>query len=188
MSPRTGCGCGSSPGCARWTSGTRRTTPTGCASWRRPPLTAEARRRTAEATRKARTRTHLQAYAKLTRATPQGRRIAADPPLVTPLRDLLDGASAEEKGLRAVLDGYTRSLESDRRHLLSRYRLVDVARKVVGVGSVGTRCWIVLMLGRDDDDPLLLQAKEAQESVLAPYTDGVEPDHQGLSGSWRASG
>ncbi|MET9169406.1 DUF2252 family protein, partial [Streptomyces cellulosae] len=129
--------------------------------------------------RKARGRTHLQAYAKLTRATPEGRRIAADPPLITPLRDLLDGASAEEKGLRAVLDGYARSLASDRRQLLSRYRLVDVARKVVGVGSVGTRCWIVLLLGRDDDDPLLLQAKEAQESVLAPYTDGEEPDNQG---------
>ncbi|WP_225625168.1 DUF2252 domain-containing protein [Streptomyces werraensis] len=142
-------------------------------------LTAEARRRTAEAARKARGRTHLQAYAKLTRATPQGRRIAADPPLITPLRDLLDGAPAEEKGLRAVLDGYARSLASDRLHLLSRYRPVDVARKVVGVGSVGTRCWIVLMLGRDDDDPLLLQAKEAQESVLAPYTDGEEPDNQG---------
>ncbi|MFF8979887.1 DUF2252 domain-containing protein [Streptomyces cellulosae] len=142
-------------------------------------LTAEGRRRTAEAARKARGRTHLQAYAKLTRATPEGRLIAADPPLITPLRDLLDGASAEEKGLRAVLDGYARSLASDRRHLLSRYRLVDVARKVVGVGSVGTRCWIVLLLGRDDDDPLLLQAKEAQESVLAPYTDGEEPDNQG---------
>ncbi|MEU0765790.1 DUF2252 domain-containing protein [Streptomyces albogriseolus] len=142
-------------------------------------LTSEARRRTAEAARKARTRTHLQAYAKLTRATPQGRRIAADPPLITPLRDLLDGASAEEKGLRAVLDGYARSLASDRRHLLSRYHLVDMARKVVGVGSVGTRCWIVLLLGRDDDDPLLLQAKEAQESVLAPYTDGEETGHQG---------
>lgn len=142
-------------------------------------LNAEARRRTDEAARKARGRTHLQAYAKLTRATPEGRRIEADPPLIIPLRDLLDGASAEEKGLRAVLDGYARSLASDRRHLLSRYRPVDVARKVVGVGSVGTRCWIVLLLGRDDDDPLLLQAKEAQASVLAPYTDGEEPDNQG---------
>ncbi|MQL67137.1 DUF2252 domain-containing protein [Streptomyces vinaceus] len=142
-------------------------------------LNAKARRRTDEAARKARGRTHLQAYAKLTRATPEGRRIEADPPLVIPLRDLLDGAAAEEEGLRAVLDGYARSLASDRRHLLSRYRLVDVARKVVGVGSVGTRCWIVLLLGRDDDDPLLLQAKEAQESVLAPYTDGEEPDNQG---------
>ncbi|MEQ8146548.1 DUF2252 domain-containing protein [Streptomyces sp. OP7] len=142
-------------------------------------MDAEVRRRTAAATERPRTRTHLQAYAKLTRPTAEGRRIMADPPLITPLGDLLDGASAEERGLRAVLDGYARSLASDRRHLLSRYRLVDVARKVVGVGSVGTRCWIVLLLGRDDDDPLLLQAKEAQKSVLAPFTDGEEPDNQG---------
>ncbi|WP_081239035.1 DUF2252 domain-containing protein [Streptomyces viridosporus] len=139
----------------------------------------EARRRTAEATARARTRTYLQAFAKLTRATPEGRRIAPDPPLVTPLGDLLDDPSAEEKALRGVLDGYARSLSSERRHLLRRYHLVDVARKVVGVGSVGTRCWIVLLLGRDDDDPLLLQAKEAQESVLAPHTGGERYDNQG---------
>ncbi|MFF7852906.1 DUF2252 family protein [Streptomyces sp. NPDC007904] len=138
-----------------------------------------ARRRTAEATARARTRTHLRAFGKLTRGTPDGRRIAPDPPLVTPLRDLLDDPSAEEKGLREVLDGYTRSLSSERRHLLRHYHLADVARKVVGVGSVGTRCWIVLLLGRDDDDPLLLQAKEAQESVLAPHTDGERYDNQG---------
>ncbi len=137
------------------------------------------RRRTAEATGKARTRTHLQAFEKLTRATAGGRRIAADPPLITPLRDLLDGPAAEEKALREVLDGYARSLSSERRHLLGRYHLVDVARKVVGVGSVGTRCWIVLLLGRDDDDPLLLQAKEAQESVLAPHIAGERHDNQG---------
>ncbi|CAL9398218.1 DUF2252 domain-containing protein [Streptomyces sp. Tu 3180] len=138
-----------------------------------------ARRRTAEATARARTRTHLQAFAKLTRVTAGGRRITPDPPLVTPLRDLLDDPSAEEKGLRGVLDGYTRSLSSERRHLLRYYQLADVARKVVGVGSVGTRCWIVLLLGRDDDDPLLLQAKEAQESVLAPHTGGERHDNQG---------
>ncbi|MER5992956.1 MULTISPECIES: DUF2252 domain-containing protein [Streptomyces] len=139
----------------------------------------EARRRTAEATARARTRTHLQAFAKLTRVTAGGRRIAPDPPLITPLGDLLDDPSAEEKSLRGVLDGYARSLSSERRHLLRRYHLVDVARKVVGVGSVGTRCWIVLLLGRDDDDPLLLQAKEAQESVLAPHTGGERYDNQG---------
>lgn len=139
----------------------------------------EARRRTVEATARARTRTYLQAFAKLTRATAEGRRIAPDPPLVTPLGDLLDDPSAEEKALRGVLDGYARSLSSERRHLLRRYHLVDVARKVVGVGSVGTRCWIVLLLGRDDDDPLLLQAKEAQESVLAPHTGGERYDNQG---------
>ncbi|MFI1421229.1 DUF2252 domain-containing protein [Streptomyces sp. NPDC020731] len=139
----------------------------------------EARRRTAEATEHARTRTHLQAFAKLTRVTARGRRITPDPPLITPLRDLLDDPSTEERALREVLDGYARSLPSERRHLLGRYHLVDVARKVVGVGSVGTRCWIVLLLGRDDDDPLLLQAKEAQESVLAPHTEGERYDNQG---------
>ncbi|GGV72243.1 hypothetical protein GCM10010294_32530 [Streptomyces griseoloalbus] len=139
----------------------------------------EARRRIAGATERARTRTHLQAFAKLTRVTAGGRCIAPDPPLITPLADLVDDPSNEENGLREVLDGYARSLSSEHRHLLGRYHLVDVARKVVGVGSVGTRCWIVLLLGRDDDDPLLLQAKEAQESVLAPHTKGERYDNEG---------
>ncbi|MFD7687366.1 DUF2252 domain-containing protein [Streptomyces sp. NPDC059781] len=142
-------------------------------------MSREARRRTAGATERARTRTHLQAFAKLTRLSADGRRITPDPPLITPLRDLMDAPSTEEEALRGVLDGYARSLSSERRHLLGRYHLADVARKVVGVGSVGTRCWIVLLLGRDDDDPLLLQAKEAQESVLAPHTDGERYDNQG---------
>ncbi|MFD5627416.1 DUF2252 domain-containing protein [Streptomyces sp. NPDC127072] len=141
----------------------------------------ETRRRTAEATSRARTRTHLQAFAKLTRVTAEGRRIAPDPPLITPLGDLLTDSSqdAEEKELLAVVDGYARTLSSERRHLLRHYRLVDMARKVVGVGSVGTRCWILLLLGRDDGDPLLLQAKEAQESVLAAHTEGDRYDNQG---------
>ncbi|MFF6812397.1 DUF2252 domain-containing protein [Streptomyces sp. NPDC012403] len=139
----------------------------------------EARRRAARAAARARTRTHLQAFAKLTRVEDGGRRIAPDPPLITPLRDLVDDPSAEEEALREVLEGYAHSLSSEHRHLLGRYRLADVARKVVGVGSVGTRCWIVLLLGRDDDDPLLLQAKEAQESVLAPHTEGERYDNQG---------
>lgn len=110
-----------------------------------------------------------------------GRRITPDPPLITPLRDLLEDDSAHfrEKELRAVLEGYARTLSYERRHLLRRYRLVDIARKVVGVGSVGTRCWIVLLLGRDDDDPLLLQAKEAQESALAAHCGGDRYDNQG---------
>ncbi|MFH9013218.1 DUF2252 domain-containing protein [Streptomyces sp. NPDC017943] len=144
-------------------------------------MTRRARRRTAEAAAKARTRTHLQAFAKLTAATPEGRVIAPDPPLITPLRDLVGGSSPheQEEELRAVLEGYVRTLSSERRHLLRRYRMVDIARKVVGVGSVGTRCWIVLLLGRDDDDPLLLQAKEAQESVLAAHTGGAHYDNEG---------
>ncbi|MEU7722502.1 DUF2252 domain-containing protein [Streptomyces tibetensis] len=143
-------------------------------------MSKEARRRTAKATASARTRTHMQAYAKLTRDTAEGRRITPDPPLITPLRDLVsDSEHGREADLRAVLEGYARSLSSERRHLLRRYRLVDIARKVVGVGSVGTRCWIVLLLGRDDDDPLLLQAKEAQESVLAAHSGGDRYDNQG---------
>jgi hypothetical protein len=70
-------------------------------------------------------------------------------------------------------------LESDRRHLLEQFRLVDVARKVVGVGSVGTRCWIALLLGRDDVDPLFLQVKEAQESVLERFVGKGAYTHQG---------
>ncbi|MFJ8075362.1 DUF2252 domain-containing protein [Streptomyces sp. NPDC096176] len=141
----------------------------------------EARRRTARATARARTRTHLQAFAKLTRVTAEGRRIAPDPPLITPLDQLLADPSEEgrEKELRSLLAGYARTLPSERRHLLRHYRLVDMARKVVGVGSVGTRCWILLLLGRDDDDPLLLQAKEAQESVLAAHRGGERYDNQG---------
>lgn len=144
-------------------------------------MSKEARRRTAAATAKARTRTHLQAFAKLTRVTAEGRRIAPDPPLVTPLRDLLTDPSddRQEQELRGVVEGYARTLSSERRFLLRRYRLVDMARKVVGVGSVGTRCWILLLLGKGDDDPLLLQAKEAQESVLAPHTASLRYDNQG---------
>jgi uncharacterized protein (DUF2252 family) len=141
----------------------------------------ESRRRTAEATAKARTRTHLQAFEKLTRVTSEGRLITPDPPLITPLRDLLADPSAEgqEKELQNVLDQYVRTLSSERRHLLRHYHVVDMARKVVGVGSVGTRCWIVLLLGRDDTDPLLLQAKEAQESVLSAQLGGDRYDNQG---------
>ncbi|MFI9150460.1 DUF2252 domain-containing protein [Streptomyces sp. NPDC053367] len=144
-------------------------------------MSKQARRRTAEATAKARTRTHLQAFAKLTRVTAEGRRITPDPPLVTPLRDLLTDPSddRQEGELRKVVEGYARTLSSEHRFLLRRYRLVDMARKVVGVGSVGTRCWILLLLGKGDDDPLLLQAKEAQESVLAAHTAGAPFDNQG---------
>ncbi|GGZ84050.1 DUF2252 domain-containing protein [Streptomyces echinoruber] len=144
-------------------------------------VSKRARRRAAEAAARARTRTHLRAFAELTRVTAEGRRITPDPPLVTPLRDLLADPSEDgrEKELRTVLEGYARTLSSEHRHLLRRYRLVDMARKVVGVGSVGTRCWILLLLGRDDDDPLLLQAKEAQESVLAAHTGGGRYDNQG---------
>ncbi|WP_151771465.1 DUF2252 domain-containing protein [Streptomyces abyssomicinicus] len=144
-------------------------------------MDGEAGRRAAKAAERARTRTHLRAFAKLTRMTAEGRRITPDPPLVTPLGRLRDRPSRTvlEEEMRTLLEGYARTLPPERRHLLRHYRLVDLARKVVGVGSVGTRCWIVLLLGRDDDDPLLLQAKEAQDSVLAPYAGGDRDDNQG---------
>ncbi len=132
-------------------------------------------RRTSRAAERARTRTHLRAFAKLTRVTAEGRRIAPDPPLITPLGQLAPTDPSEagrEKELQSLVAGYARTLPSERHQLLRHYRLVDMARKVVGVGSVGTRCWVLLLLGRDDDDPVLLQAKEAQESVLAVQTDG----------------
>jgi uncharacterized protein (DUF2252 family) len=126
---------------------------------------------------KAMTRDSLQAYQKLTTAVDGSRRIVADPPLVVPVRDLVPEMEWRELAdrLRGLLGGYRDSLPDDRRHLFDRYEFVDLARKVVGVGSVGTRCWIVLLAGRDEHDPLLLQVKEAGRSVLAT----VPAEHEG---------
>lgn len=117
---------------------------------------------------KAQSKDSMRALRKLTREDDGRLRIVSDPPLITPLAELTDAADAEEQ-LQAVLDAYLESLNEDRRHLAASYRYVDAAMKVVGVGSVGTRAWIVLLLGRDSGDPLFLQAKEAQRSVLEPY-------------------
>ena len=96
------------------------------------------------------------------------RRIVSDPPLIVPIEELAEGRSRDEitAALLTLFDAYRRSLQPDRRRLLEEFRYVDLARKVVGVGSVGTRCWILLLLGRDDDDPLFLQIKETGPSVL----------------------
>src|SRR5262245_32536439 len=120
---------------------------------------------------KARTKDSLKAFAKLTHVVDGERRIVSDPPLIVPLEDLAsirDRNFAREAVHRVIRD-YRRSLPSDRRRLVERFHFVDAAHKIVGVGSVGTRAWIVLMLGRDADDPLFLQAKEAGASVLEPY-------------------
>ena len=144
-------------------------------------LGARGRKRTHRAMSKARSRDSLQAFEKLTRVIDGRRRIAADPPLIVPLQDLLPDGEREsmEALLRELIERYSHSLQSDRRQLLGQYRIVDMARKVVGVGSVGTRCWIILLLGRDDEDPLLLQAKEADQSALAPYIGPSSYDNQG---------
>jgi uncharacterized protein (DUF2252 family) len=133
---------------------------------------SKARRRRFSRTQ-ARIRSHdtLQAFNKLTGIVDGQRRILADPPLIVPAQDLLPDPDREqlEDHIRELLEQYRDSLPVERRHLFDAYEFVDLARKVVGVGSVGTRCWIVLMRGHDDNDPLLLQVKEAQPSVLAPY-------------------
>ncbi|MDX2561278.1 DUF2252 domain-containing protein [Streptomyces sp. TX20-6-3] len=144
-------------------------------------LRKRGRKNLARAMEKARGRDSLQAFDKLTEKVDGRPRIAADPPLLVPVRDLLPDAerSALERQFRGLIERYGLTLPSDRRTLLSDYRLVDVARKVVGVGSVGTRCWIFLLLGRDDQDPLFLQAKEADTSVLAAHVGASTYRNQG---------
>jgi uncharacterized protein (DUF2252 family) len=120
---------------------------------------------------KAATRTNLQAVSSLTRVVDDRLAFVSQPPLVEPLEGLLPERERVrvEEWLGGLLTGYASSLPTERRWLLRQYGIVDMARKVVGVGSVGTRCWIILLIGRDLDDALVLQAKEAQPSVLEPY-------------------
>ena len=144
-------------------------------------LHKRGQRNLARAIEKARTRDSLQAFDKLTETVDGRPVIAADPPLLVPVGDLLPDVerSALESQFRKLIKRYGRTLASDRRTLLEDYRLADVARKVVGVGSVGTRCWIFLLLGRDDQDPLFLQAKEADTSVLAAHVGASTYRNQG---------
>jgi uncharacterized protein (DUF2252 family) len=126
-----------------------------------------------KAVRKARGRDSLQALSKLTRVVDGRRMIIDDPPLLVRI--------PEEDELRSliygILESYKRTLQDDRRHLLDRYRFVDAARKVVGVGSVGTRAYVVLLAGRDEDDPLFLQVKEAGASVLEGHVSSSTHEH-----------
>jgi uncharacterized protein (DUF2252 family) len=120
---------------------------------------------------KARTHDSMQAFEKLTTVVDGVRKIVSDPPLIVPIEELAPPEVAERitEDFHSLIRTYRRSLLGDRRHLLEDFRFAHIARKVVGVGSVGTRAWILLYYGRDDDDPLFLQAKEAQASVLAPF-------------------
>ena len=131
---------------------------------------------------KARTRDSMQELGKLTRIEDGQPRIVSEPPIIVPLRDLLGelaGAIDIAKELKELIAQYRRTLQPDRRVLLEQYEFTDIARKVVGVGSVGTRCWIILMLGRDETDPLFLQVKEAEESVLARFAGASKYNNQG---------
>jgi uncharacterized protein (DUF2252 family) len=123
----------------------------------------------------------LRAFAKLTQIVDGEPRIVHDPPLIVPIEELASEAQADrlDDALAAALGSYRQSLAGDRQFLFSRFRYVHAARKVVGVGSVGTRAWIVLLLGRDRGDPLFLQFKEAEASVLESFVGESEFPHHG---------
>jgi uncharacterized protein (DUF2252 family) len=131
---------------------------------------------------KARTRDSMQELAKLTRMVDGRPRIISNPPLLVPVDELMP-AQTDRADLEAQMKGliakYQRTLETDRRYLLNQFEFCDMARKVVGVGSVGTRCWIILMLGRDETDPLFLQVKEAEASVLSRFVGASKLANQG---------
>ena len=142
---------------------------------------ASRRKRLETTLAKAQSKDSIRALAKLTRDVDGEPHIVSDPPLVVPLTELVQGVEARriEAELMRVFERYRATLTDDRRHLLDGYRPVDIARKVVGVGSVGTRAWIVLHLGRDARDPLFLQVKEAEHSVLEAFAG---PSHFSTSG------
>jgi len=148
------------------------------------PAQLKARQRKAvdKGLAKARTKDSMQAVDKLTHMVDGKPKIVADPPLIVPADQLIPN-EIDRKNFEGLISdlvaGYRRTLETDRRYLLEQYEFCDMAHKVVGVGSVGTRCWIVLMLGRDTGDPLFLQVKEAQDSVLCRYVGSSKYSNQG---------
>ena len=147
-----------------------------------PQLQARQRKLVDQGLAKARTRDSMQEVAKLTRTVDGRPRIISDPPVLVPIDELIPATTDRtsfEAQLSSLIASYQRTLETDRRYLLEQYEFCDLARKVVGVGSVGTRCWIVLMLGRDDSDPLFLQVKEAEKSVLSRFVGASKYTNQG---------
>ena len=141
----------------------------------------DAMRRFRDNVRKTRSRNRMKALAKLTEVVDGELRFLSDPPILVRIHELFEDDLAElvRQHVGAALDGYRESLSPDRRALMDRYRLVDVARKVVGVGSVGTRCWVALFVGRDQLDPLFLQVKEAGPSVLEAYAGASRYENHG---------
>jgi uncharacterized protein (DUF2252 family) len=139
----------------------------------RHEMSAENEKRFDKNVSKAMKKNSLKAFSKLTEASGDGRRIISDPPMLVPLRDMDTGLTVgdEVAWMQDIFDQYASSLQPHCRALFHSYRPVDTARKVVGVGSVGTRCWIAFLVGRTDNDPLFLQVKEANRSVLEPHTE-----------------
>jgi hypothetical protein len=126
---------------------------------------------------RARRKDHLRAVAKLTQVVDGQRRFVEDPPLIV----RLDPAEHAHDGVTGLIESYRATLSEERRHMFDRYRLLDVAHKVVGVGSVGTRCWIALLMGPNDPDAdlIVLQVKEAQTSVLEEHVGESPLGHHG---------
>ncbi len=120
---------------------------------------------------KAKSKDHLRAVSKLTEEVDGRLQFRADPPLLVPADQIFDAEHATEvvDSLVKALTEYGTTLSGERQHLLANYEFMDLARKVVGVGSVGTRCWVALFIGRDKGDPLVLQVKEAEHSVAEPF-------------------
>jgi uncharacterized protein (DUF2252 family) len=139
-------------------------------------LTPKLAARTEKTLAKARTRDSMSAFSKLTHEVDGETRIVADPPLIVPIHELTDAGERDQifDVLRRHMRSYGATLERDRGVLLDQFSVTDFARKVVGVGSVGTRAWIALLLGRDQGDPLFLQLKEAQASVLEQFLAASE--------------
>lgn len=131
-------------------------------------MTGSARKGTKKIIAKAKERTHLQVLGKLTDIVDEKFRLKENAPFIVRETHAKDGTPIDV-ALGLVLESYFHSLTDDRKNLLKHYRIVDVARKVVGVGSVGTRCWIIFLAGNHSNDPLFLQVKEAQPSVLEPF-------------------
>lgn len=132
-------------------------------------LSPSARKGAAKIMSKAKERTHMQVLGKLTDIVDDKFRLKVNAPFIVRETHTQAGIPIDE-ALGLFLESYFLSLADDRKALLQHYRIVDVARKVVGVGSVGTRCWIIFLTGNNSDDPLFLQLKEAQPSVLEPYS------------------
>jgi uncharacterized protein (DUF2252 family) len=142
-------------------------------------VSAEARRRGEKVMAKAKQRTNTQVLEKMADLVDDQHRIVEQRPFIVRETHTEHGQPVVE-ALDDFLQSYLESLGRDRRSLLERYRIVDVARKVVGVGSVGTRCWVILLQGVDDGDPLFLQVKQAQSSVLEAHAPRIAPfDNEG---------
>ena len=144
-------------------------------------VSAQIRKRYEKIVAKARTSDSVKALSKLTAIVNGELRIVSDPPLIQTVEELLPGPDGEavRASIHDLLRQYRSTLERDRREALEGFRIVDAARRVGGVGSVGTRAWIVLMLGRDEQDPLFLQLKESERSVLEGFLRKSRYRHHG---------